>query len=164
MDLNTLLLAFLIVVLVIQGRSKRRHFSATANDWFVVFDVDAEEKQLTLSFAPIVGFRIDENDVAVPITSRLSFTEKLSTTRPPKKVRDDMWGVSVSFGRWVRDDVLIDESGTPEMTDSSTFSRIVEEYLYGNFSICSRTAVPQYYQQALVDATKRVRKDSVVPM
>jgi len=163
MDLNTLMLAFVVVVLLVQGRSKRQYFAATAHDWFVVFDVDAEKKQLTLWFAPIVGFHL-ENDAVTPITSRQSFTAKLSTNRPAKKIREDMWGVSVSFGRWARDDALIDESGTPEMTDNSTFSLIVEGYLYGDFSIHYGTTVPQYYQQALANAVSRVRKDKVVSM
>lgn len=163
MDLNTLMLAILVVVLLMQGRSKQQYVAATANDWFVVFDVNAETKQLTLWFAPVVGFHIG-NDSVTPITSRQSFTAKLSANRPATKIRDDMWGVSVSFGRWVRDDALIDESGIPEMTDSSTFSSIVEGYLYGDFSIHYGTTVPQYYQQALTNAVGRVKRDNVVSM
>jgi hypothetical protein len=71
-----------------------------------------------------------------------------------------MWSVSVSFGRWARDDALLDESGNPEMTDSSTFSAIVEGYLYGEFKLCYGTTISMYYQQAVIDACKRVKQDT----
>jgi hypothetical protein len=158
MDLNTLMLIVLVVVLLIQGRPKRRYLPATPIDWFVIFDVDAEKKLLILWFYPVVGYRL-EKDAVTPITSRPSITAKLSARRPAKKVKDEMWGVSVSFGRWARDDALFDESGNPEMADNSTFSSIVEGYLLGEFELHYGTTIPLYYQQVLANVWRRVKKN-----
>jgi len=87
---------------------------ATGEDWFVVFDVDAEIKTLTLWFCPIVAFHIS-GGMAIPIATKPSFTSKLKMSRPAMKVNYCFWSVSGSYGNWARDNALIDEDGTPEM-------------------------------------------------
>jgi len=157
MDLGTILLIVLIAVILWHSFSRQGYFGATADDWYVVFDVDAEKRVLSLWFYPIVAFRI-RNDATIPITSRPSFTAKLAARRPAQKVKDDMWGVSVSFGRWVRSDALFDEAGNPETSnDNSTFSSIVEGYLMGEFELHYGTTLPSQYQQLIADASKRVK-------
>jgi hypothetical protein len=160
MDLNTFsLLIALVAVILIRTRATSTYLPASANDWFVIFNVDAKKKQLTLCFYPIVGFRL-KNDGITPITSCPSVTAKLAANRQPEKINDSMWGVSVSYGRWVRDDALLDESGNPEMTDSSTFSAIVERYLYGEFKLHYGTSIPVYYQQTIIGACERVKQEA----
>lgn len=157
MDLSTILLIVLIAVILWHSFSGRGYFGATADDWYVVFDVDADKRVLTLWFYPIVAFRI-RSDATIPITSRPSFTTKLAALRPAKKVKDDMWGVSVSYGRWLRDDALFDQAGNPEMmNDDSTFSSIVEGYLLGEFKLHFGTTIPAQYQQLITDARKRAK-------
>jgi hypothetical protein len=157
MDLSTLVLIVLVAVLVWRSYSRSDYFGATANDWYVVFDVDADKRLLTLWFYPVVGFRI-RDEATMPITSRPSITAKLAAQRPAQKVKDDMWGVSVSYGRWVRDDALFDDAGNPEMTnDNSTFSSIVKGYLLGEFKLHYGTTIPAQYQQLITDAWKRAK-------
>ena len=128
MDLSTVLLIVLVATVIWHGYFGRGYLAATADDRFVVFDVDAEKRVLTLWFFPIVAFRL-RADVTTAITSRPSFTAKLAAMRAARKIKDDMWGVSVSFGRWARNDALFDETGHPETsTDNATFSSIIESY------------------------------------
>lgn len=162
MDLNTLLLALIVIIIIFKGRSNEQTFSASGVDWFVVFDIDADKKNLTLWFTPIVGFLL-KNKIAYPITSCDSYVSKLAKHRKTEKINEGMWGVSVSFGRWVRDNALIDETGTPEMTGDSTFSQIIESYLYGDFDIHYGTTVPQFYQLPLAKSVTSINKEKVSP-
>lgn len=158
MDLGIWVLVVLVAALLWRSYSQRGYVRATGSDWYVVFDVDAEKQVLGLWFYPIVALRIHD-DQTVPITSRPSVTAKLAAKRAAQKVHDNMWGVSVSYGRWLRDDALFDDTGNPEMTsDGSTFSSIVEGYLLGEFKLHYGTTIPAQYQRLIADAAQRAQR------
>lgn len=134
--------------------------NATADDWYVVFDIDAEKKILAISFYPIVAFRIDSEETEC-VMSRPSLASKVATARPARKVNDSLWGVSVSYGRWVRDDSLFDEKGNPEMYgNGESFSRVIEGYLQGDFSLNFRTGIPTRYHERIVAIHEKVKTDA----
>ena len=132
---------------------------ATCTDWYVVFDIDAEKKVLGLWFYPIVAFEQRDNQT-IAITSRLDYTSKLAAIRPAKKISDDMWGVSVSYGRWLRDGVPFDEAGNPDLQDSSDFAATVEGYLLGEFKLHLATPVPVFYQAQISKAVEKVKREA----
>jgi hypothetical protein len=93
------------------------------------------------------------------ITSRPDYTKKLAASRPAKKVNDTVWGVSVSYGRWLRDGASFDEGGNPDYQDSSDFSSTVEGYLLGEFKLHFATPVPIFYQNQIKNAVERARRE-----
>ena len=157
MEYGALLFAVLVVAYLLYSGNKNRIIAATEGDWFVVFDIDAEKKVLGLWFYPIVGFRVVE-DQTIAITSRPSYTKKLASSRTAKVVSDGLWGVSVSYGRWVRDGVLFDEAGNPELQDNSDFSTTVENYLLGEFKVHFATPAPIFYQEQVKNAVARSKQ------
>lgn len=156
MEYGVLLVAVLIVAYILRHDNKNRLIPATSADWFVVFDIDAEKKILVLWFYPIIGFRRVE-DYTIAITSRPSYTTKLASIRPTKRIGDDLWNFSLSYGRWVRDGVLCDEKGNPEL-NRSDFSSTVESYLLRDFKLHLGTPVPRFYQELLKNAVVRTKK------
>ncbi|MGH8510925.1 MAG: hypothetical protein ACREU8_05955 [Gammaproteobacteria bacterium] len=157
MESCALLFALLVIAYLVYSGGKRHLVPAAATDWFVVFDVNAESKVLSLWFYPVVGFHVVENGT-IAVTSRPAYTTKLASTRPAKKVDDGLWGVSVSYGRWYRDGAPIDELGNPELQDSADFCATVENYLLGEFKLHTATPVPIFYQGQIQNAVARSKQ------
>jgi hypothetical protein len=147
------MLAVLLLMLI--NQIKEKPIAATSDDWYVIFSVDAEKKQLWLWFYPIVGFR-QINAGTVPITSRPSTTKKLSQRKAPQMVNNEICGVSVSYGRWARNDALFDDVGDAE---DDTFSSIVGRYLRNNFEISYSSSIPNFYQQLIMQKCLSIAKD-----
>jgi hypothetical protein len=82
-DLNTLLLIALVAVVLIRTRATSTYLPASANDWFVIFNVDAKEKLLTLWFYPVVGFRLEDDGVTPNYLA--SFGHDESCCEPPRR-------------------------------------------------------------------------------
>ena len=154
-----LLLALAVATVVIRSAIKNAPVPATAADWYVVFDINAEKKVLGLWFYPVVALEQRENQT-IAITSRPDYTKKLAASRPAKKVSEDMWGVSVSYGRWLRDGAPFDEAGNPDLQDSSDFSATVENYLLGEFKLYFATPIPVFYQTQIQKAVERVKREA----
>ncbi|MEY4749567.1 MAG: hypothetical protein RIQ60_1781 [Pseudomonadota bacterium] len=154
-----LLLALAIATLTIRSSIKNARLPATEADWFVVFDIDAEKKVLGLWFYPVVALEQRENQT-IAITSRPGYTTKLAATRPAKQSSQGMWGVSVSYGRWLRDGAPFDEAGNPDLQDSSDFSATVESYLLGEYKLHFATPVPVFYQAEIQKAIGRVKREA----
>lgn len=155
------LIVFLAAVglaLVFRASLASRPLPATSGDWFVVFDVDAEKKILGLWFYPVIGFR-HKGNVTSPITSRPDYVAKLAASRPTKKVNDTIWGVSVTYGRWLRDGAPFDLEGNPEYQNSSDFGSMVEGYLLGAFKLHFATPVPVFYREQIARATNRAKSE-----
>jgi hypothetical protein len=159
MELGLLLVALAAVTLAICSAIKSARIPATAADWYVIFDIDAEKKVLALWFYPVVALEQRDNKTAV-VTSRPDVTKKLAATRPAKMVSKDMWGVSVSYGRWFRDGAPFDETGSPDVQDSSDFSAVVENYLLGEFSLYPATPIPVFYQTQIKNAVERAKREA----
>ena len=159
MELGVLLVALVAAAVIIRSAIKNARIPATPADWYVVFDINAEKKVLALWFYPVVAFE-HRNNLTVAITSRPDYTSKLAATRPAKIVSEGMWGVSVSYGRWLRDGAPFDEGGNPDLQDSSGFSALVENYLLGEFKLHLATPVPVFYQAQIQDAVKRARREA----
>lgn len=158
MELGVLLVVLVVATVVIRTAIKSARIPATAADWYVVFDINAEKKVLALWFYPVVALEQRDNQT-VAITSRPDYTRKLAATRPAKKVSEGMWGVSVSYGRWFRDGAPFDEAGNPDLQDSSDFSAIVENYLLGDFKLHPATPVPVFYQAEIKSAVERAKRE-----
>jgi hypothetical protein len=158
MELGTLLLfALAVATIVIRSAIKNAPMPATAADWFVVFDINAEKKVLTLWFYPVVSLEQRENQT-IAVTSRPDYTKELAARRPAMKVSEDMWGVSVSYGRWLRDGVPFDEAGNPDLQDNSDFSATVENYLLGEYKLSFATPIPVFYQAEIQRAVERMKR------
>ena len=152
------LAALVVAVFAVVRAIGKRPLPATEGDWFVVFDVDAEAKVLSLWFYPIVGFERRDN-FTYPITTRPNFTKDLVSAQPAKKVNDSVWGVSVRYGRWLRDGALFDESGNPEYQDTSNFADIVTNYMLGEFKLRFGTSVPAFYERQIQSAVERAKRE-----
>jgi hypothetical protein len=159
MEIGVLLLALAVATAVVRSAIKGARIPATAADWYVVFDINAEKKVLGLWFYPVVALEQRDNQT-VAITSRPDYTRKLAATRPAKTVSEGMWGVSVSYGRWFRDGAPFDEAGNPNLQDSSDFSAIVENYLLGEYKLYLATPVPVFYQAQIKSAVERTKREA----
>ena len=153
----TLLVA--IALLLALRLPKRGFVPATGSDWFVVFDIDAEAKVLALWFYPIVAFERADNQTR-PITSRPDYTAELVASRPSKKVNESMWGLSMSYGRWLRDGAPFDENGNPAYSDTSSFEDTVYDYLLGDFKVRFATAIPVLYLGQVQSAVERKKREA----
>ena len=71
-----------------------------------------------------------------------------------------MWGVSVSYGRWLRDGVPFDEAGNPDLQDSSDVAATVEGYLLGEFKLHLATPVPVFYLAQISKAVEKVKREA----
>lgn len=146
---------FTILLLILNNQIKKNPIAATSDDWYVIFNIDAEKKQLLLYFYPIVGFRL-KKDGTIPITSRPSTTKSLSDRQSPQQIKNEICGVSVSYGRWARNDALFDVLGNPE---DDTFSSIVGSYLISDFEISYSSSIPYFYQQLIKQKCLSIAKD-----
>jgi hypothetical protein len=159
MDQGLFILIVLAAALIVRSAIKNSRIPATSADWYVVFDIDAEKKILSLWFYPVVAFEQRNNQTSA-ITARPDYTSKLAANRPAKKVSDGMGGVSVSYGRWLRDGVPFDEFGNPDLQDSSDFSLTIENYLHGEYKLHLATPVPVFYQAQFKAAAERVKNEA----
>lgn len=159
MELAVLLVALAFVALAIRSAIKSVRIPATAADWYVVFDIDAEKKVLGLWFYPVVALEQRDNQT-VAITSRPDYTKKLAASRPAKMISKDMWGVSVSYGRWFRDGAPFDEAGNPDLQDSSDFAAVIENYLLGEYKLYPATPIPVFYQAQIKSAVERAKREA----
>lgn len=71
-------------------------------------------------------------------------------------VNNETCGVSVSYGRWARNDALFDGVGDAE---DDTFSSIVGRYLRNNFEISYSSSIPNFYQQLIKQKCLSIAKD-----
>jgi hypothetical protein len=159
MDHGFLILIVLAAVFSIRSAIKNTRIPATSADWYVVFDIEAEKKVLSLWFYPVIAFE-QKNNQTIAITTRPDYTSKLSTSRPAKKVADSMWGVSVSYGRWFRDGVPFDEFGNPDLQGGSDFSAAIENHLLGEYKLHLATPAPVFYQEQIKVAMERLKNES----
>jgi len=159
MEMIVVLVALALVAWSVRKAIAGRPLPATSDDWFVVFDINAEKKMLGLWFYPIVGFIHHDNRTA-PLTSRPDYIKKLVASRPATRVNETMWGVSVSYGRWMRDGVPFDEDGNPEYQDGADFCTTVENHLLGDFKLHFATPVPVFYQRQVEQAVERRERAS----
>ncbi len=159
MEFGAIFVALIAATVVIRTAIKNARIPATAADWYVVFDIDAEKKLLVLWFYPVVALEQRDNQT-LAITSRPDYTNKLAAIRPAKQVSEGMRGVSVSYGRWFRDGVPFDEIGNPDLQDSSDFSAIVENYLLGDFKLHPATPIPVFYQAQIKSAAVRAKHEA----
>ena len=56
MEVGALFLALIVAALFVRSAIRNARLPATCTDWYVVFDIDAEKKVLSLWFYPIVAF------------------------------------------------------------------------------------------------------------
>ena len=148
-----LFLIFLLMAALLR-EAKRRPIPASSHDWYVVFDIDAESKTLTLWVYPIVAFR-RESDTTVPVVSRPSFVTGLEKKRPLKQIDSSLWGSSYSYGRWVRNGATYDSSGNPESSSERDFYGVIESNLLGDFKIWYATPIPiELAEQVRLAATR----------
>lgn len=151
-----ILLVLVAVIAYLNYSGNKQLVPATAADWFVVFDIDAAKKVLTMYFYPVVGFRIADNNTEA-ITSRPDFTKKAAARRPAVKDGEGVSAVSVSYGRWCRDGVMFDERGNPELSDGQNFMTTVEGYLLSEFKVWFATPVPEFYSALIAKASTRAK-------
>ncbi len=128
--------------------------AATSEDWFVVFDVDAEEKRLGLWFYPVIAFH-PLAESTLPIPSRPAHAAKAASMRPYKQVDDSMYGASGSSACWVRDNALFDKNGHPNSRES--FSEKIEGYLQEDFKLLFLTTIPDKYEKIIIKSRKQVQ-------
>jgi len=159
MDHVLFILIVLAAVLIIRSAIKNIRIPATSADWYVVFDIEADKKVLSLWFYPVIAFE-QKNNQTIAITTRPDYTSKLAASRPARMLSDSMWGVSVSCGRWFRDGVPFDEFGNPDLQDSSDFSAAIENHLLGEFKLHLATPVPVSYQEKIKAAMERAKNAS----
>jgi hypothetical protein len=153
-----ILIAAVVLAFVVRSSLAAKPIAATSGDWFLVFDIDAEKKVLGLWFYPVIGFRHRDN-VTSPITSRPDYVAKLAASRNAVKVNDTVWGVSVSYGRWLRDGAPFDPEGNPDYQDSSDFRSTIEGYLLGEFKLHFATPIPVFYQQQIERAVEHAKRE-----
>ena len=56
MDHVLFILIVLAAALIIHSAIKNARIPATSEDWYVVFDIDADKKVLSLWFYPVIAF------------------------------------------------------------------------------------------------------------
>lgn len=159
MDYGLLILLVLIVAFIIRTAIKNTRIPATSADWYVIFDIEAEKKVLSLWFYPVIAFT-QKDSQTIAITTRPDFTSKLAASRPAKIVSDSTGGVSVSYGRWFRDGVPFDEFGNPDLQSISDFSATIENHLLGEYQLRLATPVPAFYQGQIKEAMERAKNES----
>ena len=118
---------------------------ATSDDWYVIFDIDAKSKVVSLWFYPIIGISGLWYE-AKAITSNPSETKRLQKSRKEEKVNGGPFGHSFSYGRWYRDGVPIDSQGKPDTVSSDSFSTYMARFLVGEFNIRYASPIPIKYQ------------------
>jgi hypothetical protein len=150
------LLLVLAAALIVRSAIKNARVPATSADWYVVLDIEAEKKVLSLWFYPVIAFEQRENQT-IAITTRPDYTRKLAASRPAKMQTDSMAGVSVSYGRWFRDGVAFDEFGNPDLQDSADFSTTIESHLLNEYKLRLATPVPVFYQEQIKVAIERAK-------
>ena len=156
MDHGLLILIVLAAAFIVRSAVKNARITATSADWYVVFDIDAEKKTLSLWFYPVIAFEQKDNQT-IAITSRPDYTRKLAASRPAKMLSGSMAGASVSYGRWFRDGVGFDEFGNPDLQDTSDFSATIENHLLGEYKLHLATPVPVFYQEQIKVAMERAK-------
>ena len=153
MDTFTLIVALVVGALFFIKLKEVDTVSATSDDWFVIFDIDAEHKVISLWFYPIIGISGLGHE-AKAITSNPTETKRLAKARKEVKINDGDFGYSYSYGRWYRDGVPIDDHGKPEIASSDDFSIYLARFIVGKFGLRNATAVPIKYQLQIELARK----------
>jgi hypothetical protein len=159
MDHSLFILIVLAAAFIVRSAIKNARIAATASDWYVVFDIEAEKKVLSLWFYPVIAFEQKDNQT-IAITSRPDYTRKLAASRPAKMLSAGMAGVSVSYGRWFRDGVGFDEFGNPDLQDTSDFSVVIENLLLSEYKLHLATPVPVFYREQIKVAMERAKNVS----
>ena len=154
MDHILFILTVLVAAFIVRSAIKNARTPATAADWYVVFDIDAEKKVLGVWFYPVIAFEQKDNQT-IAITSRPDYTSKLASIRPAKMLSDSIGGVSVSYGRWFRDGVGFDEFGNPDLQDPADFSSTIEGHLLNEYKLHLATPVPLFYREQIKIAVDR---------
>jgi hypothetical protein len=131
---------------------------ATSDDWFIIFDIDAKSKILSLRFHPIIGFS-GTRDEAKAITSNPSETKRLTNARKQEKISNAEFGISYSYGRWYRDGVAVDIQGRPEVISNEDFETYLAHFILNDFNIRNIGAIPNSYQLRFVLAKKIATKE-----
>ncbi len=154
---------WILIIVVLLGfiflKSKSYHtLAATADDWFVIFDIDAEYRVISLWFYPIVGLSFSGYKTTT-VTSNPAETKRLQSARKEHRVNDGLFGLSYSYGRWFRDGVSFDENGKAEYLDASDFATYLSHYLVGEFRIRYATPIPTYYQTQIQVAHKLAKQE-----
>ena len=145
MELLTLIAVVILAGLVLFKFKEVNTVPATSDDWYVIFDIDANYKILSLWFYPVVAISGVWYE-AKAISSNPSETKRLQKARKEEKFNDGAFGHSFSYGRWYRDGVSIDEQGKPEVLSSDSFAAYVAGFLVEEFTIRHATPVPIKFQ------------------
>jgi hypothetical protein len=142
------LLATLVSTVIFTGTTTSR-VPATAEDWFVVFDVDRVKMGLTLAFFPVLAFDITKGPTGV-VTSRPDAVARLLSSRLTWTISEDACEHSCVFGYWIRDGATMDDSGSAKGgVNPPSFSEIVTRFVDAGFSVAASTSVPNSYRHTL---------------
>jgi hypothetical protein len=162
MDTVTLIIVLVVAALLFLKFKEIDTVPATSDDWYVIFDIDAEHKVLSLWFYPIIAISGLWHGAKV-VTSNPSETKRLQQARKEEKINGGLFGLSFSYGRWYRDGISIDNRGKPDINSSDTFSKYIARFLVGNFNIRYATPIPIKYQLQIELAHKLAAQERINP-
>ena len=123
------------------------YVSASSDDWYVAFDIDESDKTVLVWFLPIVAFRIYKGE-ANPISSNSKYLSKIIHQQKDSKSIAN--ASQYSYGRWVRDNCLIEEIGIPD-TDE-TFTGHIAGYVAAGYRVSIASSIPLKYSKLLSEA------------
>lgn len=108
-----LMLAVLIAVVAYfwNTRKKTLILPASTNDWFIIVDTNVNARKVTISFFPILAFKLKKG-FCVPITSRPDETDPLLSATHVASA-ELATKTSEKYGRWFRHGIRYDVFGSP---------------------------------------------------
>lgn len=143
MSLSEVLLVLLLFILLAQLiRSQRQNtYPATSLDWFIEVQSDATTKKVTLTFYPVLAFKIKDGR-CYPITSRPEVTDKLFEAGHAAG-GDQATQTSETYGRWFRHGFRYNNFG--DLCWSGLhFWVMTKAYGAANFQVIAINTPPEY--------------------
>ena len=144
----TWILIFLIAIIVIQGSRLSKHYMATENDYYVVYNINDNDKSVIIWFMPVVAINIWRGE-ATPITSNENYVRRI--IHHPEK-GDEFH----SYGHWIRNDQIIDSNGIP---DDDSFSGHISYFIYHGYNLSFANSVPDAYAKTIDDTLDKFHND-----
>lgn len=130
--------------------------AATSDDWYIVFDIDAQNKVLSLWFYPVIAISgVHYEAKAIP--SNPTNAKQTARRRSETRVNDEIFGISYSYGRWYRDGIPIDLQGKPDTVLNTNFTQYLASFIQNGFSIRLATPVPIKYDSEISNAHKKAK-------
>jgi len=142
------ILIFLVAILVILVLRVSKHYPAAANDYYVAYNIDENEKSVILWFMPVVTIHIWRGE-ATPITSNDKYVRRI--IHHPEK-GDEFH----SYGHWIRNNQIINGNGVPE---DDSFIGHISYFIYRDYNLHFANSVPNTYSKSIEQALEQDRNE-----